>query len=237
MMNQWVAMLVTLALAVCWLRVNDYFAHRGWISGQTSRKIIHMGTGPIFVLCWLFFPDEPLSRYLAAVIPLMISVQFLLVGLGLMKDQAAVDAMTRRGDRREILRGPLIYGIAFVILTVIYWKDSPIGVTALMLLSGGDGLADIIGKRFGSARLPWSKNKSWAGSAAMLLGGVGFAILVIIVFIQAGIFSSPLTSFLLPVIWIGLVCTGVESLPIEEYDNFTVPIVAVILGHFLLPKG
>ncbi len=237
MVNQWLAMVITLVLAVSWLRLNDYFAHKGWISGQTSRKIIHIGTGPIFVLCWLLFPDEPLARYLAAIIPFLISIQFLLVGLGLMKDQAAVDAMTRRGDRKEILRGPLIYGIAFVILTVMYWKDSPIGLTALMLLSGGDGLADIVGKRFGTARLPWSSNKSWAGSAAMFVGGIGFALFVIFIFIQAGVFKSSLFAFVLPVIWIGLVCTAVESLPIEEYDNVTVPVVAVLLGQYLLPKG
>ena len=237
MLNQWLAMVITLALAVSWLRLNDYFAHRGWISGQTSRKIIHIGTGPIFVLCWLLFPDGGLSKYLAAVIPLMISVQFLLVGLGLMKDQSAVDAMTRRGDRREILRGPLIYGIAFVILTVLYWKDFPIGITALMLLSGGDGLADIIGKRFGKARLSWSPNKSWAGSTAMFLGGVSFTFLVLYIFIQAGVFATPFYSFIVPVLWIGLVCTAIESLPIEEYDNVTVPVMAVILGQWMLPKG
>jgi phytol kinase len=237
MMNQWLAMVVTLALAVSWLRLNDYFAHKGWISGQTSRKIIHIGTGPIFVLCWLLFPEEPLAKYLAAVIPFLISIQFLLVGLGLMKDQAAVDAMTRRGDRTEILRGPLIYGIAFVILTIMYWKQSPVGLTALMLLSGGDGLADIVGKRFGNARLPWSKNKSWAGSTAMFLGGASFALVVIFIFIQAGVFSTPFSSFVAPVLWISLVCTAVESLPIEEYDNVTVPIAAVLLGQYLLPKG
>jgi phytol kinase len=237
MMNLWVAMVVTMALAVCWLRLNDYFAHKGWISGQTSRKIIHIGTGPIFVFCWLFFPEEPLSRYLAAVIPLMISVQFLLVGLGWMKDQAAVDAMTRKGDRREILRGPLIYGIAFVVLTILYWKESPIGIVALMMLSGGDGLADIIGKRFGKNHLFWSPNKSWAGSTAMFIGGVGFSLVLILVFIQAGIFGMPFSAYILPVLWIGLLCTAVESLPIEEYDNVTVPIAALLLGHWLLPKG
>src|SRR5512133_1227742 len=217
MLNQWLAMVITLAMAVSWLRLNDYFAHRGWISGQTSRKIIHMGTGPIFVLCWLLFPTGGLSKYLAAVIPLLISIQFLLIGLGLMKDQSAVDAMTRRGDRREILRGPLIYGIAFVILTILYWKDSPIGITALMLLSGGDGLADIVGKRFGKTRLFWSTNKSWAGSAAMFLGGVSFTFMVLFIFIQAGVFTTPFFSFIVPVLWIGLVCTAIESLPIEEY--------------------
>ncbi|NMB54929.1 MAG: phosphatidate cytidylyltransferase [Leptolinea sp.] len=236
-MNLWVAMVVTLALAVCWLRLNDYFAHKGWISGQTSRKIIHIGTGPIFVLCWMFFPEEPYSRYLAALIPLMISVQFLLVGLGWMKDQAAVDAMTRKGDRREILRGPLIYGIAFVALTILYWKESPIGIVALMMLSGGDGLADIIGKRFGQTRLSWSPGKSWAGSAAMFIGGVIFSLVVILVFIQAGIFRMPFSGYILPVLLIGLLCTAVESLPIEEYDNVTVPTAALFLGYWLLPKG
>ncbi len=236
-MNVWLAMAVTMALALLWLRINDFFAHKGWISGQTSRKIIHTGTGPIFVLCWLLFPDEPISRYLAACIPFLISIQFLLVGLGLMKDQASVDAMTRRGDRREILRGPLIYGIVFVILTIVFWTDSPAGVIALMMLSGGDGLADIMGKRFGTIPLPWSKNKTWAGSIAMFLGGTVFSTVVIITFLHAGIWSAPLGSFIYPILVIGLVSTAVESLPIEEYDNITVPVIAVLMGLFLLPKG
>lgn len=237
MMNEWLAMVVTMALALLWLRINDYFAHKGWISGQTSRKIIHTGTGPIFVLCWLCFPDEPLSRYLAACIPFLISVQFLLVGMGWMKDQASVDAMTRRGDRREILRGPLIYGIAFVILTIIFWKESPVGITALMMLSGGDGLADIMGKRFGTVPLPWSKKKTWAGSVAMFLGGTIFSIVVVYAFIMGGVWNIPFQTVILPILAIGIVSTAVESLPIEEYDNITVPVMAVLMGLFLLPKG
>ncbi len=237
MMNAWLAMTVTMALALLWLRINDFLAHKGWMSGQTSRKVIHTGTGPIFVLCWLFFPDEPISRYLAAAIPFLISLQFLFVGLGWMKDQASVDAMTRRGDRSEILRGPLIYGIAFVILTIIFWTDLPAGVVALMMLSGGDGLADIFGKRFGKVPLPWSKKKTWAGSIAMFLGGTIFSIAVISAFLLAGIWSSSFESFVFPILVIGLVSTAVESLPIEEYDNITVPFIAVLLGLFLLPKG
>lgn len=237
MMNVWLAMAVTMGLALSWLRINDYIAHRGWISGQTSRKIIHTGTGPIFVLCWIFFPDEPIARYLAACIPLLISIQFLLVGLGLMKDQACVDAMTRRGDRREILRGPLIYGIAFVALTILFWKESAVGITALMMLSGGDGLADIMGKRFGKAALPWSKKKTWAGSIAMFFGGSLFTLAVVFVFINTGILNFAFQSVIFSILFIGLICTAVESLPIEEYDNVTVPLMAVIMGLFLLPKG
>ena len=130
-----------------------------------------MGTGPIFVLCWLLFTDMPNARFLAALVPLLITVQFALVGLGILKDDAAVEAMSRSGDPREILRGPLFYGIVFVLVTIFYWKDSPTGITALMLMCGGDGLADIVGRRWGTNKLPWARDKSWIGSLGMLAGG------------------------------------------------------------------
>jgi phytol kinase len=38
-----------------------------------------------------------------------------------------------------------------------------------MMLCGGDGLADIIGRRFGKVKLPWNGSKSWAGSLGMLI--------------------------------------------------------------------
>ena len=106
-MNPYLATVLTFAIAIGFLRLMDYFAHRGWIDGKLSRKLINIGTGPIFVLCWLMFPDLPISRRLAALIPFAITVQFALVGLGIIKDEASVQAMSRTGDRREILLGPL----------------------------------------------------------------------------------------------------------------------------------
>ena len=232
--NVWIALVITFLMALLWLRLNDFLAHRGWISGPLSRKIIHMGTGPIFVVCWLLFPDVWYARWLAALVPLSITIQFAMVGLGLMKDQAAVDAMSRHGDRREILRGPLFYGIVFVVLTLWFWLDSPIGIIALMLLCGGDGLADILGKRMGGTRLPWSKNKSWAGSAAMFLGGGVFALGVLPLYVNAGVFAGPFSRFLLPVTVIAFAGTLVESFPFADIDNITVPVVAVLLGFILL---
>ena len=40
----------------------------------------------------------------------------------------------------------------------------------ISLMCGGDGLADIIGRKFGSAKLPFNRSKSWAGSFAMFAG-------------------------------------------------------------------
>ncbi|MFH1634546.1 MAG: phosphatidate cytidylyltransferase [Chloroflexota bacterium] len=232
--NNFLALIITFAAALVWLRVNDFAAHRGWISGHLSRKIIHIGTGPLFVLCWLLFDAAPSARYLAALVPLSITAQFVLVGLGIMKDEAAVQAMTRTGDPREILRGPLFYGLVFVVLTIIYWMDAPIGMIGLMLMCGGDGLADIIGRRFGKKKLPWAKEKSWAGSVGMLVGGWIFALGILAVFVSSGVFSGPLSGYIPALTLIAFAGTVVESLPLKDVDNLTVTLTAVALGHWLL---
>ena len=229
--NIWFAAVITLVLALAWLRINDYFAHRGWISGRLSRKIIHMGTGPIFVLCWLLFPNHPAARYLAAFVPLAFSIQFLLIGLGVIKDQPSVDAMSRHGDPREILRGPLLYGVVFVVLTILYWKDHPAGIMALMLLCGGDGLADIVGRLNRGPRLPWSPQKSVIGSLGMFFGGWLFAVIVLAIFYQQGIFVGTITGALSKITAIAIIGTVIESLPFHDIDNITVTTTAVILGH------
>jgi len=229
--NNLLALVITFAISIAWLRLIDYVAHRGWIESRLSRKIIHIGPGPIFVLCWLLFKDTPSARFLAALIPLLITTQFFLIGIGVIKDEPSVKAMSRSGNRREILYGPLFYGITFVLLTTIYWYDSPIGMIALMVLCGGDGLAEIIGSRFGKSKLPWSNTKSWVGSLGMLLGGWLFSIIVILVFISLNKFSNPLVNFILPITIINLAATLTESLPIKDFDNLSISAISVLIGH------
>lgn len=232
-MNPYLATVLTFAIAISFLRIMDYFAHRGWIGGKLSRKLIHIGTGPIFVLCWLMFPDQTISRYLAALVPLLITVQFALVGTGIVKDEAAVKALSRTGDRREILRGPLFYGIVFVLLTVIYWKDSPIGITALMMMCGGDGVADIVGRRVQSAKLPWSAEKSVAGSLSVFAGGALMTAFILFLYVNAGVFAAPFQAYLAPIFWVALGGTLVESLPFKDIDNITLTVVSAVIGHLV----
>jgi len=231
--NNFIALIITFVVALAWLRLNDFFAMRGWVSSRASRKVIHIGTGPLFVLCWLLFNEAASARFLAALVPFAITVQFALVGLGIMKDESTVQGMSRSGDRREILRGPLYYGIVFVLLTLVFWKESPVGIVALMMICGGDGLAEILGRKYGARKLPWSKTKSWAGSFGFLLGGWLLSVLTLEAFILAGVFAAPITAYLLPITIISLVSTGVESLTPNDLDNITVPAAAVVLGLML----
>jgi phytol kinase len=232
-MNPFLAMILTFVAAMGWLRLMDLFAHQGWIESRMSRKIIHIGTGPIFVLCWLLFPDVWYARWLAALVPFGISVQFALIGLGIMKDEASVKAMSRSGDPKEILRGPLYYGIMFVLLTLVFWKDSPVGMTALMMLCGGDGVADMVGRRFKSPKLFHSPQKSIAGSLGVFVGGWVMTMFILIIYSFMGVFSLPVDSYLVPVTLIALVSTVIESMPQRDIDNITVTLVATVMGYFM----
>ena len=102
-----IATIITLALSLAWLRLMDALAHRGVIDQKLSRKIIHIGTDRFLFCAGSCSTMNPSARYLAALVPLLITVQFILVGVGVIKDEAAVKAMTRSGNPREILRGPL----------------------------------------------------------------------------------------------------------------------------------
>jgi phytol kinase len=231
--SDFIALIITFAISLIFLRVNDYAAHKGWISGQLSRKIIHIGTGPIFVLCWLLFPNTTYSRYIAALVPFAITLQFFLVGIGILRDESAVQAMSRTGDPREILRGPLYYGLVFVFVTIFFWYDSPTGIIALMLLCGGDGLADVLGRRYGRSHIPWNPRKSWIGSLAMFFGGLILSIIILVVFISMGIFELSMIELVPSLLIITLLATIVETLPIHDVDNITVTATAVLLGYFL----
>jgi len=232
-MNPFLALLLTFAAALGWLRLMDFFAHQGWIESRLSRKIIHIGTGPIFVLCWLLFPEVWYARWLAALVPFAITIQFALIGFGVLKDAASVKAMSRSGDPQEILRGPLYYGIMFVLLTLVFWKDSPVGMTALMIMCGGDGIADIIGRAFRSPKLFHSPEKSIAGSLGVFFGGWILSAVILAVYVALGIFTGPFSRFLLPITLIAIVATLVESMPQKDIDNLTVTLAAALLGSLL----
>ncbi len=230
--NDALATVITLSLAVGWLRLIDALAARKLLVETLSRKLVHIGTGPLFVLCWVLFSDLDTARYWAAVVPGLITIQFLLVGLGILDDPDAVKALSRSGDRREILRGPLIYGIAFILATIIWWRTAPIGMAALMLLCGGDGFADVIGRNWGTTKLPINQAKSWAGSAAMLVAGFIFAFIYVLAFNNWGYFSPPYTTntILTGTVLLAVVGAVVEALPFGDLDNLTVTIAAIVVG-------
>lgn len=229
--NAWVqdiiALFITFVVALTWLRINDTLAQRRILSRDLSRKLIHIGTGPLFILCWMLFSNQGQSRWLAALVPGLITLQFILIGLGIINDEGAVQAMSRTGDRRELLYGPMQYGIIFVLMTVLFWLDSPVGIVVLIILCAGDGMADVIGRRFGRGKIPFNPRKSWAGSIAMLLAGFGLSLAFLALFSQWGVFNLDLRAAIVPLLLISLAATVVEAVSGADTDNVTITVAAL----------
>ncbi|KAL9653232.1 hypothetical protein ABK040_010940 [Willaertia magna] len=159
-----------------------------------------------------------------------------------------VKMITRNGNLNEMLKGPTIYGIVFVICTWIYWKNNPTGIITLIILCVGDGLADLIGRNFSqsSHRYSWNK-KSIIGSLAMFFGGIIFCILYLKLFENCNFFihyeSNNNNEFkvwnnIWKIIFINFICTIVEASGLEYLflgeDNISVSLTAFILCKLLL---
>jgi len=234
-MSTWVhdvgATVLAFGLALAWLHVMETLAARGAFSSITARKWVHIGTGPLFVLSWNLYSDASAARWLAALVPAVITARFALIGLGIIQDEDTVRSMSRTGNPRELLRGPLLYGIIFVFSTVVFWGNSPAGITALMLLCAGDGFADLVGRRWGYAKLPWNHGKSWAGSGAFFLSSLLFAGAFVALFHATGWFSTSLAAYIPRLLLVTTAATLVESLPVEEWDNATVFLTALLLAR------
>ena len=202
------------------------------IDKSFSRKVIHIGTGPIFVLCWMIFPDDSISRYLAALVPFLIVLQLFLVGKGKIKDRTSILSMARSGEKTELLRGPLLYGIVFVLITIFFWKTIH-AVVALMILCGGDGIADLVGSRLRTARLPWTRNKTIAGSVAMFLGGLLLVFVIILLVNENFLLQLNVWNIILPLFLISFVATIVESITPSDWDNLSVTVVSLAFSLLL----
>lgn len=159
------------------------------------------------------------------------TAKFAAVGLGLLEDKQAVATMSRSGDRHELLRGPLMYGIIFVAATVLAFREL-VAAVSLASLCFGDAAAEIFGRRYGSkAKLPWSPRKSYAGSAGFFVVSSVAMVAFAILFGRWGFATGvPLQSILLA----SAVGTFVESLPMDEVDNISVP--AAVAATFIVSE-
>eukprot|EP01103_Thecamoeba_quadrilineata_P011090 TRINITY_DN2577_c0_g1_i2.p1 TRINITY_DN2577_c0_g1~~TRINITY_DN2577_c0_g1_i2.p1 ORF type:complete len:251 (+),score=6.40 TRINITY_DN2577_c0_g1_i2:99-851(+) len=238
------------SLALSWIIVNVILANQRLVSRNTTRKIVHIGTGPLFLMSWLTFPSfTSWTPFLLSLIPLTFSLFYASIGLGLVNGTLLIRTLCRSDDRTELVSGPLQYGLFHVFITSVLWISSPQGIVASAQLCGGDGIAPLFGQtKLGrSYPLPWNPKKTWIGSAAMFFGGYLLSLFLVLYFS-----ADPLQYFIqrdevLPIritfrnyyfvslIWISLATTIVESLPMSlQIDNLLVPFVSFAVGYLVL---
>ena len=115
---------------------------------------------------------------------------------------------------------------------VLFWRDSPVGIVALSAMAAGDGLADLVGRRYGKNNKWWfNPDKSMAGTAAFWVGATACAtVLLHLSSVQLSSALLPSTSPTLILAGIMLVTAMLEIIPGNFDDNWVVPLSAAVMA-------
>ncbi len=239
------ALILTFLAILILIRINDVLRKREIIPIFVSRKVIHIFAAPIFLVCWLLFSGDYYSRYFAAVVPLLFVLLFIAIGTGMMKNEEFVNTMSREGDPKELLKGTLFYALVMVLASIFFWYV-PVDATlqpnwltfvptALLIfgpLAGGDGFADLIGRRYGKRKFHIFADKSIIGTLSMFIFSLLFTLGLLFVFWLAldPLYASVnVTALITPIVVVSLVCTIIEMFSPRNLDNLLIPIFAVII--------
>ena len=124
---------------------------------------------------------------------------------------------SRARDKGRFVLGPLT--LAGGVLTALLLFPMHTAKIAVFALAFGDGLASLVGKRFGKIHLAFFKDKTVAGSLTC------FAAVFLSAFAVSGSFWKSLI--------LGIAGAGIEMLPLKDYDNLLIPIAIGCLASLL----
>jgi phytol kinase len=196
--------------------------HWKLVDSEVIRKVVHIGTGNVILFAWWLQ------------IPAMVGIgcSILFSAVTLLSYRLPLLPGINSVGRRSF--GTFFYAVSIGLLIGIFWQTAPyLAVLGVLVMTWGDGFAALIGQRWGQHGYElWGSQKSWEGSAAMLLVSWIVSSLILL-----GVYGN------LWQIWViaggvALVATGLESFSRLGIDNITVPLgsagVALGLTSWLL---
>ena len=239
-----VAFIISFILILLLVQINAAIEKSGKLSTVVTRKVIHTFAAPVWAVSWLLFSGGVFSRWLAMVVPLLFVIQFIAIGTGKMQNEDFVRSMSRSGDPRELLGGTLYYAFMMVIIGILWFyvppdgnlaNATPLALVVFGCLAGGDGFADVIGRKYGGDRKfgIGGAEKTLAGVIGMFIGSFLFSFVLVFLFsIEVAAFS--VIDLILPIVVVSLVATIVEAITPKGLDNLTISIAAIVMV-LLLP--
>jgi phytol kinase len=185
---------------------------------EQTRKIVHIGTGNVILIAWLLKLPTWVGIASAVIAGVAALVSYYVPIL------SGVNSIHRRSF------GTFFYAVSIGIVTAVFWPiDLPYyGVIGILIMSWGDGLAAVIGQKFGrNLYRVWGNKKSWEGTLTML--GISYLIVtIILVAVKGNIWQS--WTIGIPV---AIAATAIESLAQFGLDNLTVPLCSAGLVYLL----
>ncbi|MDZ8186389.1 MAG: SEC59/DGK1/VTE5 family protein [Nostoc sp. ChiSLP02] len=185
---------------------------------EIIRKIVHIGTGNVILLAWWL--DIPASVGITASI-LASTVTLLSYRFPILPGINSVG--------RQSL-GTFFYSLSIGILIAWFWylQKPQYAVLGILVMTWGDGLAALIGQRFGKHKYQvFGTQKSWEGSLTMMF--VSYLISnLILVGTQGNSWQAWTISFA-----VAFIATALEAVSFLGIDNLTVPLGSAAFAFFL----
>ncbi len=215
--------LLGIATVACWLAVvvtTALLVRRRWPQQREwSRKVVHIGTGPVVLIAWAMGIGQGVALPAAA----------LVTGLTALNHRYRLLPAVEDVGRHSY--GTVAYGAAITILLALFWPQQPLPVAAgVLVMALGDGLAGLIGPQIPSHR--WQvlgQTKSLAGTGAM--AAASLLVLGGLMALAAGLgLAAPSWPSLL---LLTAVAAGLEQLSRYGGDNLTVPLATGLLWQQL----
>ena len=183
---------------------------------EWSRKVVHIGSGPVVLIAWALGIDRLIAVPAAAAVTLLAALNHRVRVLPAIEDV----------DRHSY--GTIAYGASITLLLWIWWPEHRAAVAAgVLVMALGDGLAGLLGPLIASPS--WSvlgQRRSLVGTGTMALATI--TVLVILAANTGGGTGS------LPAIGaITVIAVLLEQFASGGIDNLTVPIAVAGLWRLL----
>ena len=184
-------------------------------SKEITRKIIHIGIGPLIPIAQLLKIDQISALIFTGVVSLMV-----LINYGY-KIFPTIEDVERKSY------GTLFYCLSLFILISLFWNKDPFSlITGFFIMTFGDGLAGLIGKSINSSSWIFLKQRK------SLLGTVAMFITSLIVVCTIGYIQQ--NSFYYSYFTIAFIATILEQFSVLGIDNFIVPISSALCFNFFI---
>lgn len=188
------------------------------VGAELTRKVVHIGSGHVILIAWLLNIPAWVGIGASAIAGVIAILSYFLPIL------PSINSVGRNS------LGTFFYAISMGILVACFWTiNAPqYAAIGILVMAWGDGLAAIIGQRFGKHPYQFfGSRKSWEGSATM--AAVSFIVtLLILLLVQGNSWQTWCVSLL-----VALVATGLEAFSKLGIDNLTVPLGSAAFCFFL----
>ena len=207
-----------------------YLNKKNAITSEVSRKVVHIGAGTLYLAIYFYNDSGTYSKYLN-IFPNLFWTALLIWKSqsdsskpGIL-DDLVVGTMTRSRRQNELLRGPLFFNFAAILCGTLLYK-TVVGSLIMGILTWGDGLAAVIGARYGSGRKIYGV-KTLDGCLTFFFAG--FVASIFYVSLLVNFHSIHLTKFCL----VSFIAAVIETLSPSDFDNLTIPVSILIIYPLL----